>query len=167
MKLISMKRVNVIWLMFIAIVVAGCGWDNTSTKPDNHSDENLDDIEEFDEDAVTIVRGKDPRALPIEEMHWYKKYSEVAPKIDLQWIELAGAAVNERVNLMLGSDQLPDVFLGTLNTNQVMNHKEQLMTIDDYINPETMPYFSEVLEKRPEYRAQITAPDGHIYGLPY
>lgn len=162
----SMKNIKAILLMFIIILMAGCGWDDTATEPTNEQSDN-NNIEEFDEDAITIVRGQDPRNLPVEEMHWYQNFSEVAPEIDIQWIELAAAAVGERVNLMLGSNELPDAFLGTLNTNQVMNHKEQLLQIEEYINPETMPYFSEVLEKRPEYRAQITAPDGHIYGLPY
>nr|WP_275583015.1 extracellular solute-binding protein [Gracilibacillus alcaliphilus] len=100
-------------------------------------------------------------------MIFYQNFMEEAPDIDLTWTEIADVAVEEKVSLMLASNDLPDAFMDTLTENQVMNNTQQLLPIEDYINPDVMPYFSEVLEKRPEYLGQITAPDGHIYSLPY
>ncbi|WP_435170391.1 extracellular solute-binding protein [Paenibacillus glycanilyticus] len=116
--------------------------------------------------TIKIVRAKDPRNLPAKDMIWYKNYTKVSG-ININWEEIPGESASEKVNLMLSTNKLPDAFLGTLNTNMVMKYSAQnlFLPLEDYI--QDMPNFSKMLEQRPEYKAQITAPDGHIYGLPY
>jgi len=150
----------------LAGFIAAC-----SSNQSGGTDATTNPSDEPDQDApitIKIVRAKDPRNLPVEEMLWFKKYSEVAPKnVKVEWQEIPSESAGEKVNLMLASNDLPDAFLGTLNVSKVMSNVEKglFLPIEDYID--NMPYFSEVLKKRPEYRALITAPDGHIYGLPY
>ena len=41
-----------------------------------------------------------------------------------------------------------------------------IIPLEDLIN-EHMPNFKKVLDENPEYLAMVTAPDGHIYSLPW
>ncbi|WP_340023680.1 extracellular solute-binding protein [Paenibacillus sp. FSL K6-1096] len=146
-------------------LIAGCSGNNAGNAGGAAAPESTDPNAPT---SITIVRGKDPRNLPVEEMLWYKKYSEIAPKnVTIKWEEIPNESVDEKTNLMLAGNNLPEAFLGTMSVGKVMKNVKSgiFLPIEDYIDD--MPYFSKVLEQRPEYRALITAPDGHIYGLPY
>jgi putative aldouronate transport system substrate-binding protein len=150
-------------------LVAGCASNNTDNVKSNTGGNNTSDSADPDANtSITIVRAKDPRNLPVDEMIWYKKYSEVAPSnVKIKWEEVPSESADEKINLMLAGNNLPEAFLGTMSIGKVMKNVNSgiFLPIEDYIDE--MPYFSKVLDQRPEYRALITAPDGHIYGLPY
>ncbi len=67
------------------------------------------------------------------------------------------------------SGDMPDVFYqlfldtSTLVEQGTVNHN--LIALDEYITPEIMPNLYRLYEAYPQYRATITAGDGHIYSL--
>lgn len=162
----KMKMFNaLIIVVLITSLIAGCissSDGNSRTEPNQEENQ----VTNKTPAKIKIVRAKDPRNLPAKDMLWYKNYTQVSG-IEVEWIEIPSEGAGEKVNLMLATDDLPDAFLGTLNTSIVMNNIDSglFLPIEDYIKD--MPNFQKVLDKRPEYRALITAPDGHIYGLPY
>ena len=67
------------------------------------------------------------------------------------------------------SGDMPDVFYqlfidsSTVVEQGTTNHN--LVALDEYITPEIMPNLSRIYDAHPEYKATITAGDGHIYCL--
>lgn len=67
------------------------------------------------------------------------------------------------------SKEMPDVFYqlfldsGSVVEQGVVNGN--LIALDEYITPEIMPNLSRIYEAYPDYKATITAGDGHIYCL--
>lgn len=98
------------------------------------------------------------------------KQMNEAMGITIDWNCVAGDTLLEKKNLILntGSD-LPDALLGAQLTDYELityGGSGLLLPLEDYINAETMPNLTKVLEERPEILATATMPDGHIYSLP-
>lgn len=75
----------------------------------------------------------------------------------------------EKKSLLFASNTLPDVIYGQLALKDVdvIKYASQgmLIPLNDLI-AEYAPNFKAILDAHPEYRKQITAPDGNIYALP-
>ena len=71
--------------------------------------------------------------------------------------------------IAFATGNMPDVFYqlfldrSTIVEQGMTNHN--LIALDSYITPEIMPNLSRIYAAYPEYKAAITAPDGHIYCL--
>lgn len=88
--------------------------------------------------------------------------------IAITWENLPEQVYLEKKNLMLASDDLPDVLFNTgLTDAEVVQNGTNgtLLPLEDFIE-EHAPILSGILEERPDIRAAITASDGHIYTLP-
>lgn len=76
---------------------------------------------------------------------------------------------NTAYNLMLASDEWPDIFLGPwFSTDKILMGMEakMLLPLNDLI--ETQGYnYKAVLEANPGYKDMLTAPDGNIYTFVY
>lgn len=111
------------------------------------------------------------RVTPAEELELVRDWAEETG-IYFDWTTIPGEGATEKISLMLASgDTLPDVFwnLGDGKSgNVVCQYEDQDIfyptnkLIDDY-----MPNLKKVLDENPNYRAEITAPSGNIYGFPY
>src|SRR5699024_3218072 len=76
--------------------------------------------------------------------------------------------ITEKLNLALGSGNLPDAFHTTfMSNNDMMKYGEQgvFIPLNDLID-EYAPNFKKILEDNPVIKKQITFPDGNIYGFP-
>jgi len=86
-----------------------------------------------------------------------------------KWDVVSANDFTEKKNLIFASMDLPDAFYGRtiLTDSEVVKYGIQglLIPLEDLIKKHA-PNLSKFLEKRPDIRAQITAPDGHIYALP-
>ncbi len=111
------------------------------------------------------------RVTPAEELELVQDWAKETG-IYFDWTTIPGEGAAEKISLMLSSgDELPDVFwnLGDGKSgNVVCQYEDQDVfyptneLIDSY-----MPNLKKVLDDNPNYRAEITAPSGNIYGFPY
>ncbi len=112
------------------------------------------------------------RTRGVEELEIVKQLEELTG-IRFEWDDVPFDGVAEKINLMLsaGGDDLPDCFWNFqdgLSGNFAVQYSDQdvFMPTEDMIE-NYMPAYKELLDSKPEYRVECTAPDGHIYGFPY
>ena len=100
---------------------------------------------------------------------WLWEYMRQAMNIDLQVEHVLQSAAEERLNLMMVSGDLPDIIVGFgLDTNELVRYGQvegQLLDIAPYLTEEYAPNMVQWIEKFPEIKALITAPDGGIYSI--
>lgn len=111
------------------------------------------------------------RVTPVDELELVQDWAKETG-VYFDWTSIPGEGATEKINLLLASgDDLPDVFwnLGDGKSgNLVCQYEDQDIfyptneLIDNY-----MPTLKKVLDDNPNYRAEITAPSGNIYGFPY
>jgi putative aldouronate transport system substrate-binding protein len=103
----------------------------------------------------------------VNSMTIFKKAEENL-NIRIEWITVPqGSAFNDKKSLMLATDDLPDFFYGGVTEGELVKYGAE----GSFIPMEELwkgyaPNLSAILEKRPELTAFMTAPDGHIYGVP-
>ena len=88
--------------------------------------------------------------------------------ITIEWDTMSDS-LGERVGVLIGGNQLPDAFIAVnFSMNDINEYGEDGTFIDltPYINAETMPNLTAILEKYPDIKSAITMADGKIYGLP-
>ena len=96
------------------------------------------------------------------------KELEAKTNIHIEWETPALQNAAERVNLALASGELPDFFIkGVVKDSDITKYGTTgaFMPLEGLIE-KYAPNISDVLKKKPEVRAAITSPDGHIYSLP-
>jgi putative aldouronate transport system substrate-binding protein len=75
---------------------------------------------------------------------------------------------DEMKTLMLSTGDYPELFLTGFNNNDIINYgmaSEIFVPIEEYID-EHAPNIKAYLDTHEVFRKNITAPDGHIYGVP-
>ncbi|MFV0502648.1 MAG: extracellular solute-binding protein [Lachnospirales bacterium] len=158
-------------ILILSATIAGCSSSNQT------SDTNAENIETsstgetvsntINEDWPTlrVAVSLDARAVPPKEMAFEQELNKEA-EVNIEYITLPGDAT-EKKNLMLASNDLPDVFMGLLSRSDIMKYKEQgvFIPVNDLVENE-MPLLKELYEKHPEYKKEATAIDGNMYGFP-
>lgn len=99
------------------------------------------------------------------ELETIKEINE-GTNVQIKWNLSPGTDWATKRNLIIASDDLPDVLL-ELSSSQVVTGGADGMFIplEDLIE-KYAPNLKNFLNKYPEVRQAITAPDGHIYSLP-
>lgn len=92
--------------------------------------------------------------------------AEKTTGLKIEYYELDQAAVQEKVNLMLATGDLPDAFINTVGQGQLSKNLPLFVALDEYLTEENCPHFMDVLEQYPAVRESITQTDGSIYSLP-
>lgn len=88
--------------------------------------------------------------------------------INVEYECIPGNVWSEKKNLMLASNDLPDLFIGGGISDSDINKYGKagmLLPLDDLI--QYAPNVSKMLEKYPDLKKSLTSPDGKIYTLPY
>ncbi|MBQ8086891.1 MAG: extracellular solute-binding protein [Clostridia bacterium] len=120
--------------------------------------------------SMLFVNSAD-RTVPVEELAMVQRW-EADTGVRFDWQSIPGDGAQEKINLMLTSgDKLPDAFWNFgdgKSTTIVVNALGQdvFMPTEDLI-AEFMPTLTKILEDNPNYKQEVTAPDGHTYGFPY
>lgn len=133
---------------------------SASTSAPNSSDASVKDFKIF---AGTNALSPDNGTKPI-----VKQMNE-AMGVNITWECVSGDLLTERKNLIFGTNDLPDAFMGAQLTDYELitgGTNGALIPLNDYINEKTMPNLMKILEKRPNTLATLTMPDGNIYTLP-
>jgi putative aldouronate transport system substrate-binding protein len=88
--------------------------------------------------------------------------------IHIDWQEIPVEGFRDRINLMLAGGQLPDAFFYGLSSQDVVKYGSQgvLIPLEGLIE-QYAPNIRRIFAEYPQVRRMATAPDGHIYSLPW
>ncbi|MXO81208.1 extracellular solute-binding protein, partial [Paenibacillus sp. OT2-17] len=96
------------------------------------------------------------------------KRLEKQTNVKIDWENIPDTDFAEKKNLLLASGDLPDAFYGAGFTDyDLINYGKDgtIIPLEDLID-KYAPNLKALLDRRPDIKLAITAPDGHIYGLP-
>lgn len=117
--------------------------------------------------TLKIVSPKAQLAPEYNEMEIFKRL-EADTNVHIEWNNIPDTDYGEKKNLLLASDDLPDAFYSSqFSDYELITYGEDgtIIPLEDLVD-EYAPNLKKLLEERPDVKAAITAPDGHIYGLP-
>lgn len=116
--------------------------------------------------SFSAVIMKDPKHGNIPEMGVFKRM-EKETGVTVNWIEIPQTNFEEKKNLLLASNDLPDVFMHSLNDSDLLRYGGQgvLVPMETLIE-KYAPRIKDLFAKRPDIKKYVTTPDGHIYILP-
>ncbi len=99
----------------------------------------------------------------------YPVFAELAEKTNVQvdFETVSGDGATEKLNLVLASNKLPDIFFSGLNSTMINKYAGMglFLPLNDLID-QYAPNIKAVLEERPDIKNAITMPDGNIYSIP-
>lgn len=117
--------------------------------------------------TLKVVSPKAPLAPPYGEMEIFKRL-EKETNVHIEWTNIPDTEYNEKKNLLLASSDLPDAFYGAGFTDYelITYGKDGTIIPLEKLIEQNAPNLSKLMKERPDLKAAMTAPDGHIYGLP-
>ncbi|MBD2844393.1 extracellular solute-binding protein [Paenibacillus sp. IB182496] len=180
-----LKRKTVRTLLFVVLIgamlmAAACtkqdaspsSSDTDNVQPEPADEEALREAVTFPLEkpiTLTAFANRHADAKAYNEMAFFKNVEEKT-NIRIEWDLAVQASLVERRNLLLSSNDLPDIFYGAsiLQNDDMLRmiNQGQLIPIDDMIELYA-PNFNKILKQRPDIRKVITAADGHIYTIPH
>ena len=102
--------------------------------------------------------------------NWFVKFIEEKLNINLEIEEVNESTYEERRNLMLASNDLPDIILNMhLSANDMVNYGmdgQQFLPMSDYISEKLTPNLYKIITENEMAKAENTAPDGKMYTIP-
>lgn len=103
-----------------------------------------------------------------KELEYFQKLEEETNVI-INWNMSSDDGWKEKKSLLFAGNTLPDAFYGQdiLTDVDIIKYASQgmLIPLNDLIE-EYAPNIKAILDENPQYKKQITAPDGNIYSLP-
>jgi putative aldouronate transport system substrate-binding protein len=114
--------------------------------------------------TIRIFGQKDPlHTRPFDELPVVQKV-EKATNVHIDWIEVPTAAMEEKKNLMLASNDLPDAFSENLPDSDIVTYGAAKVFIPlQGLIKTYMPNYQKVIAQKPDIPKFTTAPDGNIY----
>lgn len=136
---------------------------------------NLEDarpiVKEGEEVTLRVLLTRESNATSDINENWMVKFIEEELNINLEIEEVSPESVSERKNLMMASDDMPDLVLGINYSNsEIVKYGVeggQLLPISDYFSEELTPNILAGLEEDPAAKAAFVANDGKMYMLPF
>ncbi|URJ58030.1 ABC transporter substrate-binding protein [Paenibacillus polymyxa] len=166
------KRAGILMLAGV-FVLSGCSGGggeskNQTVNPDQDANFNKTGLPIVKE-AVTLkmVSPKAALAPDYSKMEIFKRL-EKQTNIKIDWENIPDTDFAEKKNLLLASGDLPDAFYGAGFTDyELINYGKDgtIIPLENLID-KYAPNLKALLNRRPDIKLAITAPDGHIYGLP-
>lgn len=176
----KLKRVFLLLLLIGLVLMVACKDKDKKTEAgadsgDNNGTENAEDNVNLtgmpivnEPITISFMARKGPEsANNYNEVLIWKEYEEMTG-IHVDWEIVPRDGFEEKRNLALGSDQLPDVFYTAAMSNldiQKYGDQGSFVRLNDYIE-EYMPNLHALMEEDPSIRKGLTFPDGSIYSLP-
>ncbi|MEB4784853.1 ABC transporter substrate-binding protein [Paenibacillus jamilae] len=166
------KRAGMLMLAGV-FVLSGCSGGggeskNQTVNPDQDANFNKTGLPIVKE-AVTLkmVSPKAALAPDYSKMEIFKRL-EKQTNVKIDWENIPDTDFAEKKNLLLASGDLPDAFYGAGFTDyELINYGKDgtIIPLENLID-KYAPNLKALLDRRPDIKLAITAPDGHIYGLP-
>lgn len=177
-----LKRLSFIFLavMIMIGILAGCSSSKqtsaTSNKGSGKTSSNQPS-KNFNKTGFPIVNKKITLTIfgPLAgKTPWKKrKFFEIMKKktnIQFKFETPPLQDFKKKKNLFFGSGNYPDVLYGANISNQEQvkyGSKEGILIPLDGLIKKYAPHIEKMLQEHPNVKKDITAPDGHIYALPY
>ena len=151
-----------------ALLLTGCS--NNAKESFSSKDYELSDVTFPLEEEVTlkIMTSSSPLAPadPNEKLIYQRLEEKTGVHID--WRNYTTDVFGEKRNLAIASGELPDaIFNSAFSDYDLLKHAKDgvIVPVEDMI--QFMPNLQMVLDKAPQYKSMMTAPDGHIYAFPW
>ena len=118
--------------------------------------------------TFNITSSKNALAMNYNDMKVFKDLF-ASTNVNVNWNNLSESAYSTQKSLIMANkNKYPDAIYHAGFTNKELiqygTSRKVLVAIDEYL--EFMPNFKKILEDRPDIRAALESPDGHIYSLP-
>lgn len=116
--------------------------------------------------SIHLMRNDFTDVRPKSEDLWMWQEYEKKSGVKVQWEEVK--EFGEKKNLIL-SGKLPDAFYQTgWSNDEIVKYGQQglFIPLEDLI-AEHAPNLQKILDENPIVKKTLTAPDGHMYSLPY
>ena len=127
-------------------------------------------VKEGEEVTLKVITKRESIATSDISENWFVKFIEKELNIHLDIEEVSDSTVNERKNLMLASNDLPDLILNmNLTANDMVmygSEGDQFLPMSDYISEELTPNLYALLQENERARIDNTTPDGKMYTVP-
>ncbi|WP_248926231.1 extracellular solute-binding protein [Paenibacillus hamazuiensis] len=105
---------------------------------------------------------------PFGDLPFFKDVEEKT-NVQIEWNMNDKNNWKEKKNLLFASGDYPDAVYGhyVLETDEVAKYGTQGIFIPlEGLIEKYAPNFSKILKENPQYKKELTSPDGHIYSLP-
>ncbi len=167
MNKVLMKTMSALFISGV-LVVAGC---SNNSKSASSEDYGLENVTLPLEEKVTLKFMTQSSPLAPEDPNEKLIYQRLEEDtgVHIEWKNYTWDTFIEKRNLAVASGELPDAILdAALGDYDLLKLAKDgsVIAVEDLID-EHMPNLKKVLEEAPEYRAMMTAPDGHIYSFPW
>src|SRR5512138_3927199 len=170
------KLVSILSLLLVLIFVlsaVGCAPAATSAPAATKAPSSASNVTAAGEfpvvkEPVTLKVFVNPRANINYEKNEFTKLIEKKLNIKLVFDVPPVADFKTKLNLVLASEDLPDVFIGggiALDQQQILAQQGTIIPLNDLIDKYSVE-FKKVLETAPATKDLITLLDGKIYALP-
>ena len=182
-----MKLKSILYtLVIISIaVLAAC---SSSNDGNNENDETLNNANEENNGDNGAVDNLNATGMPIvdepidlqifagkaattaddwNDVLLLNEYEEMT-NVNIDWEQAPADGLDEKRNLALASNSLPDVFYAAnVPVSDIQKYGDQgtFIPLEDLIE-EYAPNVAQVLDENPDIRKGLTFPDGHIYSIP-
>ncbi|WP_409345479.1 extracellular solute-binding protein [Paenibacillus sp. MBLB4367] len=166
-----MKKSLLVTTIVAVAAVTGC-----SQSPKTEPASTGSTPETFRKTGLPIVEKQVSLRIPVVKADYHKNWDEMATIRDLEdktnvninWEQIPAASFQEKKNLMFTSGDIPDAFFNGLNSQDVVKYGSQgvLIPLEGLIE-KYAPNIKKILDENPQVRRLATAPDGHIYSIPW
>src|SRR5699024_9520607 len=182
-----MKLKSILYTLVIIsmAVLAAC---SSSNDDNNENDETLNNANEENNGDNGAVDNLNATGMPIvdepidlqifagkaattaddwNDVLLLNEYEEMT-NVNIDWEQAPADGLDEKRNLALASNSLPDVFYAAnVPVSDIQKYGDQgtFIPLEDLIE-EYAPNVAQVLDENPDIRKGLTFPDGHIYSIP-
>ncbi|MBP3359743.1 MAG: extracellular solute-binding protein [Clostridia bacterium] len=148
--------------VMIVLPYSGCGKTDTTEEDKSSSTEMPKEVSVFGWRSSSLGE----EMIDYNDVNSFKLMEEKTGT-RINWILPPSSGYDEKFNLMIASEELPDVVIAGWKSLGVNKYAEDnvIIPLDDM--KDCMPNFISYLEKHPEFKKDIVAGDGKIYYLPY
>jgi putative aldouronate transport system substrate-binding protein len=150
------------------LIASGCSNKTSETASKEY---NLKDVSFPLKEKVTLnfMTQSSPLAPkdPNEKLIYQRLEEETG--VNIKWKNYTSDVFVEKRNLAMASGDLPDAILDAAYGDYDLLKLAKdgaIVPVEDLIE-KYMPNLQKVLQAAPEYKAMMTAPDGHIYSFPW
>lgn len=120
--------------------------------------------------TLSVLLKRDSIATSDINDSWFVRFLDEKMNIQLDIEEVDDSTYEERRNLVLVSDEMPDLMIGMgLTANDLVTYGQdsgQLLPMSDYINEELTPNIVAALKDQETAIEECTTPDGKMYTVP-
>lgn len=162
------KLVKISFLAASIIILNACNNDDSKSYSKNYKLEGVK-FPLKEKVNLKIMTQSSPIAPSDPNEKLIFKRLEEKLNLHVDWTNYTWDTYGEKRNLKVASGELPDAFFDAgFSDSDILKYAADgvIIPLEDLID-NYMPNLKAILDKKPEYRKFITAPDGHIYTLPW